>query len=78
MIQSILRKWRGLFVLEMINQVEGIQAVKCSRTDISGLCWEYHPSDNIMVQATMRFSDDMKAETDESTNQSQIVSKSRV
>ena len=46
---------RGPYVLEMMNQVAGRQTVKCSRTDISGLCWEYHPLDNIMFEAILWF-----------------------
>jgi hypothetical protein len=55
--------------------VSGRQAVKCSQTDISGLRWEYQPLNNTMAEAPVWFSGDMTTETDEATNQSQIVSK---
>jgi hypothetical protein len=55
--------------------VAGRQAVKCSQTDISGLRWEYHPLNNTTAEAPVWLSGDMAAETDEATNQSQIVSK---
>lgn len=64
--------------MEMMNLAAGRQAVKCSRTDISGLCWEYQPLDNTMVEATLWFSDDMTIETSEAANQSQILSKPSV
>ena len=67
---------RGPFVLEVINEAAGRQTVKCSRTDISGLCWEYHPLDNIMFEAILWFSDHMTIETSEAANQSRIVNKS--
>lgn len=74
-IQDALRRSAGLSGLELMTLVAGRQAVKCSRTDIRGQCWEYHPTDNIMAEAPVWFSDDMTAETSEATNQSQIASK---
>jgi hypothetical protein len=62
----------------MMTLAAGRQAVKYSRTDISGLCWEYQPLDNTMFEAILWFSDDTTVETSDAANQSQIVSKSSV